>query len=110
MSEAFKDAKFEAGESIIKEGEEGKELFFLLTGEAFATKVIEGETKEVMQYKPGDYFGELALLRGEPRAASVVAKTDCTCVKMDRHSFKRMLGPLDDILKRNIDLYVQFNK
>lgn len=106
ISEAFKDAKFAAGDTIIKEGEEGKDLFFLLQGEAFAQKVIDGAPKEVMQYKSGDYFGELALLRNEPRAASVLAKTDCTCAKMDRHSFKRMLGPLDDILKRNIDLYV----
>jgi cAMP-dependent protein kinase regulator len=49
-------------------------------------------------------------LRNEPRAASILAVTDCTCVKLDRHSFKRLLGPLDNILKRNIDLYVMYNK
>jgi cAMP-dependent protein kinase regulator len=110
VSEAFTDVTFAAGETILKEGEDGKDLFFLLSGEAIASKLDAGAPKEVLQYKVGDYFGELALLRNEPRAASVIAKTDCTCVKMDRHSFKRMLGPLDAILKRNIDLYVQFNK
>jgi cAMP-dependent protein kinase regulator len=106
VSEAFKDAFFTAGETIIKEGEDGKDVFFLLVGEAFAQKNDEGTVKDVKQYNIGEYFGELALLRNEPRAATVIAKTDCTCVKMDRHSFKRMLGPLDAILKRNIDLYV----
>ena len=110
VSEAFKDIKYTAGQTIIKEGEEGRDLFFLLTGEAAAFKSINGENKEVKHYESGDYFGELALLRNEPRAATIVAKSDCTCVSMDRHSFKRMLGPLDNILKRNIDLYVQFNK
>lgn len=61
-----------------------------------------------MQYKEGDYFGELALLRNEPRAASVIAKVDCQCVSLDRHSFKRVLGPLEEILKRNIDIYIKF--
>lgn len=59
-------------------------------------------------YSSGDYFGELALLRGEPRAASVKAKTAVTLVSMDRHAFKRMLGPLEEILKRNVDLYTQY--
>ena len=61
-----------------------------------------------MHYKVGDYFGERALIKNEPRAANVVAKTECTVVCMDRHSFKRLMGPLEDILKRNMDLYEQY--
>jgi cAMP-dependent protein kinase regulator len=48
VSEAFQDAKFEAGDTIIKEGEEGKEIFFLLEGEATAQKLVDGEAKEAM--------------------------------------------------------------
>jgi len=58
-----------------------------------------------MAYKKGDYFGELALLRGEPRAANVLADEDCKCISLDRKSFKRLLGPLNKILQRNISNY-----
>lgn len=97
---------------IIKEGDEGKELYFLVEGEAFASKVIEEgkDETEVKQYKAGDYFGELALLNSEPRAANVKARTDVVCVTMDRHSVKRLFGPLDEILKRNMDNYVKYKK
>ena len=61
-----------------------------------------------MHYKLGDYFGERSLIKNEPRAANVIAKTQCVVVSMDRHSFKRLLGPLEDLLKRNMDLYEQF--
>jgi cAMP-dependent protein kinase regulator len=55
-----------------------------------------------MQYQAGDYFGELALLKNEPRAASIIARTDLKLATIDRESFKRLLGPLDKILMRNI--------
>jgi cAMP-dependent protein kinase regulator len=58
-----------------------------------------------MKYTVGDYFGERALIKNEPRAANVIAETQCTVVSMDRHSFKRLLGPLEDLLKRNMELY-----
>jgi len=61
-----------------------------------------------MAYAVGDYFGERALLKNERRAANVVAQTDCILVSMDRHSVKRLLGPLEDLLKRNFEVYEKY--
>ena len=48
----------------------------------------------------GDFFGELALLNDEPRAATVLAESDVTCLKLDRTTFCDILGPL-----RQVSLY-----
>lgn len=59
----------------------------------------------VMSYSKGDYFGELALLRNEPRAASVSAKGRCKICAIDKHAFVRLLGPCLAIMQRKIDSY-----
>ncbi len=76
----------------------------IIEGEAVATKQLEHgkPPKEVRHYKNGEYFGELALLKNEPRAANVIAKTKLKLALLDRNCFKRLLGPLDEILKRNM--------
>jgi cAMP-dependent protein kinase regulator len=49
-----------------------------------------------MSYKEGDYFGERALLKNEPRAANIeVTSDEIQVVALERASFKRLLGPLD---------------
>lgn len=84
----------------------------IVDGQAIATKTIEAgqPAQKVKDYGPGDYFGELALLKNEPRAANVIAKTKLKVVSLDRNSFKRLLGPLDEILKRNMDSYINYVK
>jgi len=50
----------------------------------------------------------LALLKNAPRAANVIAKAPCKLALIERESFMRLLGPLEEILKRNMEHYATF--
>lgn len=66
--------------------------------------------EKVKDYERGNYFGERALLMNELRAANIVVTSDaCTVLSIDRDSFVRLLGSLDDIMKRNMEEYTQIN-
>ena len=110
ICDALQVEKFPQGDEIIKQDEPGDKFYIIEEGEAFATKVFEKGDKpvEVKQYAKGGFFGELALIKNEPRAASVIARSNCKVLSLDRMSFKRLLGPLDNLLKRNADAYVKF--
>ena len=58
-----------------------------------------------MDYKKGAYFGELAFLRNAPRAANVIAKTNCVCLTLDGRTFKKLLGSLEETLTQNAKNY-----
>lgn len=100
------------GEAVLREGEMGDTFFFVEEGEAIVTKTQQGEEGEyreiiVGRLKKGDYFGELSLLRLEPRAATVSAvhRTDASQPKLkvaalDTPAFTRLLGPLREIMER----------
>jgi len=88
--ECLRPRIYGSGDFVIHEGDEGHEFFLLIEGEASAIK--DGHV--VASYLPGDYFGELALLSASPRAASVVAETDCTLAVLCEADFRRLLGPL----------------
>jgi CRP-like cAMP-binding protein len=69
ICDALKPKSYKEGETIIQEGDESADLFFLREGTASAYK----GSKEVKKYQKGSYFGERALLTSERRAASVIA-------------------------------------
>ncbi|XP_048410380.1 cAMP-dependent protein kinase type II-beta regulatory subunit isoform X2 [Stegostoma tigrinum] len=60
---------------------------------------------EIARCSRGQYFGELALVANQPRAASAYAVGNVKCLVMDVQAFERLLGPCMDIMKRNIANY-----
>eukprot|EP01006_Ploeotia_vitrea_P057577 TRINITY_DN68190_c4_g1_i2.p2 TRINITY_DN68190_c4_g1~~TRINITY_DN68190_c4_g1_i2.p2 ORF type:complete len:690 (-),score=428.08 TRINITY_DN68190_c4_g1_i2:1369-3438(-) len=107
IADALEEIKFTDGQYIIAEGDIGHELYILKSGEAAATKVLPGSDSPtvVMRYAPGDFFGELALIRDEPRAANVISVGECEVVSLDRDTFQRMMGPLQDLIDRQQSEY-----
>jgi cAMP-dependent protein kinase regulator len=98
IADALDTIKHPAGSTIIREGDPGDAFYLLESGEAEAFK--SGAERPVKSYSRGDYFGELALLDDKPRAASVVAKTDVKVARLGRDGFKRLLGPVEEIMRR----------
>ena len=112
ICDALKIKNFEKGEAIINQGDKGDIFFILDEGKAHAEKVFEEGKKpqRVKDYEAGGYFGELALLKNEPRAATIIADNNCRCLFLDRMAFKRLLGPLENILQRNSENYIKYMK
>lgn len=113
IADALGSSTYDDGEPVVRQGDMGDTFFFIEEGEAIVTKTMEGENGEkndvqVGHLRKGDYFGELALLRLEPRAATVsaIVREDPTSPKLkvavlDAHAFTRLLGPLRDLMERN---------
>ena len=54
------------------------------------------------------YFGEIALLTSKPRQATVKASGNLRVLAIDRATFTRVMGPLDEIMKRNMEEYNKY--
>jgi cAMP-dependent protein kinase regulator len=108
LGDAVQEEVFNKGDYIIKEGDIGSTFYFIAAGTAIATKLDKGTGAEakVYEYEKGQYFGERALLTSETRAASIVVTSEeCTVLSLERDTFNRILGRLQDILQRNMENY-----
>jgi small-conductance mechanosensitive channel/CRP-like cAMP-binding protein len=79
---------FGAGEAIVRQGEPGQSMFIVARGTV--TVVLEPERQEVARIEAGGYFGEMSLLTGEPRSATVLAVGDVTTVEISADLFRRL--------------------
>jgi CRP/FNR family cyclic AMP-dependent transcriptional regulator len=85
--------EFTDGDTVVKDGDTDGRMYVILEG---AARVWVGGRPEV-QLGPGDYFGEMSLLDGQPRSASVVAIAPMTALSIARFAFLPLLTEHPDI-------------
>lgn len=108
IADALTPTTYGAGDVIIKQGDVGDEFFMIQSGSCSVTQEVAGKSGEVAQLGEGDFFGEIALLTGDKRKATVTATSDVKTVKLDRDRFERVLGPCKAILQRDMANYKSF--
>jgi len=93
----FRPLHYAGGERIIEEGAPGDSFFLIDSGEVQVSKKLGGFSRELARLMEGQFFGEMALLTGEPRAATVVAAGDVDVFVLDKNGFQDIIAANPEI-------------
>ena len=88
LAMALRPVVYEAGETILRKGDPGREMYFICRGQV---DVLDGAGKRLGTLGEGDFFGELSLLRSEPRTATIRATAPCDLFVLDQADFNKVL-------------------
>ena len=93
VADSMKEMSFAAGQEVVAEGKSGVGFFVILDGSARVSQ--DGEERGLLT--AGDFFGEMALIDGDDRTASVHAEGDLRCATMTTWSFRPFVREHPDI-------------
>jgi len=108
------ERRFAAGETVFREGEPGRSMFIVLSGNLLVCKAGEsGRTIHMSRLGPGDFFGEMSLIAMQPRSATVrvespaviaevTAKSLYAYYKADVQAYSMVLGNINRELCRRL--------
>lgn len=88
LADLTEEQKFMEGARVVREGDIGDTFYVIREGEA---KVVSGTGRVVNRLRPGDFFGEISLLDGGPRTATVIADTPMRMLALPRKAFLQVL-------------------
>jgi CRP-like cAMP-binding protein len=88
IARSFKELKYESGDVIVRKGEAGVGFYLIVDG----TVEVRADGRVLSKLGPGQFFGEMALLDGQPRSADVVALEPSRCLAMSSWSFSGIVS------------------
>jgi small-conductance mechanosensitive channel len=88
LARAAVEQRYGHGEVVVREGDPGSSMFVVCAGEVAVTIARD---REVARIRAGGYFGEMSLLTGDPRTATVVARGDAVLLEIDAAAFKEYI-------------------
>jgi CRP-like cAMP-binding protein/Fe-S-cluster-containing hydrogenase component 2/thioredoxin reductase len=95
--------RVKAGDSIIREGEDGRDIFVIRSGSMVVEKMIGGKPIFLSYLPAGSYVGEMALIDGSPRSATVRAAIRSEVLRIDGDTFGRLLARKPELAKRALE-------
>lgn len=99
IADALTTVYYDAGERIFERGSEGSVFYVIREGKV----EYEHRKRGIKVLGPGDYFGEQAIVKNEPRRADATAVKDTIALALSRDVFERVLGPLSEVIARSND-------
>ncbi|KAH8043809.1 cGMP-dependent protein kinase [Aureococcus anophagefferens] len=106
LANSLETCRFQRGEAIIRQGDVGESMFIIEAGAVKVEQSAGFRTRHLVTLRPGDYFGEMALLHNLPRAATCIAECEedevVKCVSMRRSHFESLFGNLKDMMERQV--------
>lgn len=87
LSKTVAEDRYDADTTIVREGAHAQTLFVVLEGTA---KVVRGG-RTISRRRPGEFFGEISMIDGRPRAASVIAETPMRCLVLYQDSLRKLV-------------------
>ena len=97
LAEHLVYAPFVKGDTITRQGSVAHWLYLVVSGEADVWIEADGERTHVATLIPGNVFGEMGLMTGEPRRATITARSDIECYRLDKAGFESVLRSRPDI-------------
>ncbi len=88
LADKMDEQRFMEGAAVVRQGEPGDTFYVITEGEA---KVRDRNGRTLSRLIPGDFFGEISLMDGGPRTATVVAETKLTTLALSRRDFEALL-------------------
>jgi CRP-like cAMP-binding protein len=88
--------RVETGKVLAQQGKTGWEFIFIVEGKAR----VEKDGKVIRQLSGGNFFGEIAMIDGEPRTATVIAESDMTLLVVHKTSFNHLLDTIPGLQKK----------
>jgi CRP/FNR family transcriptional regulator, cyclic AMP receptor protein len=104
LARALSERTLRRGQVLLREGDEGDEMFLVMRGTIVVSKAVTGPVEQVLaRMGPGEFFGEMSLFARQPRSATVQAETgsEVSLLVLDR-------GHLEALIEANPRAAVSF--
>lgn len=97
LAARLKVAPFVRGEALTKQGAEAHWLYIIVEGKGEVQVAVDGKSEKVASIGEGDFFGEMGMMTGAPRSATVFAQTDMLCYRLDKGAFQEIISRRPEI-------------